>query len=380
MKEQDFLRLMGQIDDKFIDEMSDTYAGEAPELSSDIERRRMTSMNSYRKPKRIGKTLLIAAVIASLFTVAAFAVGYTIHQRRQAELRQTLQIDEANVQSYVEYATPESDSEGVTLLSAIRNAKEQIVYVNISPVEKDEASNYPYTAYYFATIDGGRSWLSARPVIGQDDIYSQDGDLAAAVYRSAYNEETKTLTVSCSIQNSELSKQLDADGRVELRLVRVDDEAFKNSGLETVPDWLAENDTAYGSVMVSPIESEMQLITFTPTTLTDAQTGMDVTVLSLELYPTEAVWHLKYDGAEELYGADELYGTAQQEELLHLEDFICQNAVLRFSDGSELAPGGAQTSSFKDGVALPSSSWLKAIDIHKLESVTIGDVELTISR
>ena len=91
--------------------------------------------------RRTTRTLLIAAVIASLLTVTALAVGLSIHQRRQSELREALLVEENQLTGYVEAILPETsgaEQPGLVLLSTINDGEFQRVYVNISPIFKEE--------------------------------------------------------------------------------------------------------------------------------------------------------------------------------------------------------------------------------------------------
>jgi len=73
---RDLLFLMGQIDEEHIAKALDTYADEA-EYSSLSER-------SKPMKKRIWRTVLIAAVVASLLCVAVYAAGAIINSPEQA--------------------------------------------------------------------------------------------------------------------------------------------------------------------------------------------------------------------------------------------------------------------------------------------------------
>ena len=88
----------------------------SPQTADEIWLRAMESAEAEPKEKGAGlgkhrsktlrRTLLIAAVIAAFFAVSAFAIGYSVHQQRQQELRQKMQIDAHQVESYVEYPLP----------------------------------------------------------------------------------------------------------------------------------------------------------------------------------------------------------------------------------------------------------------------------------
>ena len=96
-----------------------------------------------RRARRVSRTLLIAAVIVSLLTVSAIAVGLSVQTQRKENLRQMLEIDAKNVDGYTEFPIPsESDSgeaaPSVVLLSAVKDGECETVYVSISPIEEKD--------------------------------------------------------------------------------------------------------------------------------------------------------------------------------------------------------------------------------------------------
>ena len=90
----------------------------------------------HMKKKRIVTLALAAALILAL-SVAAYAV-WSIHTERQQELKADLKIEENNVSSYMEYTATDEQASGLVLLSSVNDGQEQHVYVNISPVTKEE--------------------------------------------------------------------------------------------------------------------------------------------------------------------------------------------------------------------------------------------------
>ena len=136
MRRENISKALGAIDERFILE---ALAYSLPNGSS--AGKENTSMaDTGHKARRISKrkllrTCLIAAVLAALFTITAYA-AVSINARRQQELRQKLNIDGSNTASYVEYSDVGSGS--VVLLSAINDGEFQRVYLNVSPVEKSD--------------------------------------------------------------------------------------------------------------------------------------------------------------------------------------------------------------------------------------------------
>ena len=98
--------------------------------------------------RRIVRTILIAAVLAALMAVTAYAI-VSIHQRRQQELRENLKIEENHVAGYQEFeeisrpegtaAEPNEKDASVQLISTFRNGRFADVYFSISPITREEA-------------------------------------------------------------------------------------------------------------------------------------------------------------------------------------------------------------------------------------------------
>ncbi|MBQ9720933.1 MAG: hypothetical protein IJV64_09615, partial [Oscillospiraceae bacterium] len=61
------------------------------------------------------------------------------------------------------------------------------------------------------------------------------------------------------------------------------------------------------------------------------------------------------------------------EEWLNLEDDVCVNARLIFSNGSSFSTGGILEAPFQDGVINCHCSWKSAIDINAVERIVLGD-------
>ncbi|MBR6353262.1 MAG: hypothetical protein IKS25_03980, partial [Oscillospiraceae bacterium] len=61
---------------------------------------------------------------------------------------------------------------------------------------------------------------------------------------------------------------------------------------------------------------------------------------------------------------------------LLLEDKICQQAQLLFSDGSTFSTGGALTTPYEDGVVNQYCGWAQAIDIADVQRIVLGDLIL----
>lgn len=348
MKSSEWNKVLNGLDEDLLREAISTYGQRATSSHSPGK----DEIMNRRSIRRINRTGLIAAVLALVLAVGALAAGLSIHRQRQEELRQDLNIDAANVDSYVEYDTPETDDSGVTLLSAVYNNEWQHVYVNVSPVELEEVTSWPEVETFAWTISGGEEWGMASPWLAPGTVVSGE-DVTQAVLEQAYDEETKTLTLECIIWVEKFS-----GGQEELQLARVD---MDSGSIDPI-----------GTVYFTPTELELRHIDLGDKVVADPETGREIHILGVDLTAMGLHWHLRYDDADKLYT-----GTAAPElstELLQMEDRLLSSAVLHFSDGSTFAPGVAISADYENGTAMPFVSWKTAIDIHAVTAISFGDV------
>ena len=110
-------------------------------------------------------------------------------------------------------------------------------------------------------------------------------------------------------------------------------------------------------------------------TITDTETGTEVTLYGLELSPTAAVWRVDYDGAEELITGK--CPADKQVYYIMIGDRICAEAELHLADGSIFSTGGYMTAEYVNGEARLYCAWGgAAIDINAVESITLDGAQL----
>ena len=371
MRRENISKALGAIDERFILE---ALAYSLPNGSS--AGKENTSMaDTGHKARRISKrkllrTCLIAAVLAALFTITAYA-AVSINARRQQELRQKLNIDGSNTASYVEYG--DDGSGGVVLLSAINDGEFQRVYLNVSPVEKSDIEAWADGISFCWSISEDCGGIAA-PVMRPGRTLSGRDEIISAVLEDAYDGETKTLTLECYIPNENLT-ELDSSV-MELTLIRFDADAFNASGYGSKRGWAQDTGNVYGTVSFASTEHEVRYMDFGGAVITDTETGTEVTLYGLELSPTAAVWRVDYDSAEELITGQ--CPADKQVYYIMIGDRICAEAELHLADGSIFSTGGYMTAEYVNGEARLYCAWGgAAIDISAVESITLDGAPLS---
>ena len=247
-----------------------------------------TGQKARKGRRKLWRTLLLAAVIASLLGVTAYAVGYSIHQQRQQELRQRMQIDEHQVENYMEYPVPsekaETDQTTVTLLSSIADEEFVNFYFNISPIEKDavltDEGEIDYTAMerFSCTFDG-RTGSCVLPL-------REKGS-------PAYDEASKTLTCKSSFLLKELERE-NAGFPLEVTVVR----SVGGDGVRTF-DYLEK--LGHFTIEEGPALQSRICLFDTPVDFSCEELGKTGRVLGVELHPSSMTWLLDDGYDDRLY-------------------------------------------------------------------------------
>ena len=303
----------------------------------------------HMKKKRIVSIALAAALILAL-GVTAFAV-WNIHAARQQELKADLKIVENNVSSYTEYAV-DNQAGGLVLLSAVNDGFEQHVYVNISPVTKEEAARFP--------ADVSFSWRIGDTEIGGFAGPQLPVELSLSG-ENAYDEESQTITLQCNID------------------VKFMEKAMAELGTENVPLQVQmivgeDEPKTFGPVSISLTEEQSRYFDFGHAIYHDTELDREIEIAGLELTPFSAVWKVSYDGAASFHTPEADW--AAYEPWSMLEDKVCIEAKLIFSDGSVFSTGGAMTTPYENGVVNLNCEWGGAIDVDDVQRIVLGDVVL----
>ena len=370
--------------------------GESPWLDPE-EIKEMTMKRIHSQPqtaprgrvlRRTGRTLLFAAVIASLLTVTAVAAGLSIHQKRQSQLRRELGIDQNHVSDYVEAPLPAGSEEpepGATLLSTVNDGEFQRVFVNVSPVEPEVIEHFGSTwenadgsswYYEFSFTGDGEHFGIAMPIVLTDGSGSAAAGTLAQLLASAYDEETGTLTLECDCFNTMFDFTRPYDLTLSL---------YKMTRQDT--DTLPEEIRSFGTVTVTPTQAEGRSIRFDqPVPFENPATGGRGQVIGMELRSMSVELLLEHDDMETLYAPCQLEGEAQkaffeeQTAWLNALNALEQSLVLTYADGRTQSGLAGMRSWYEDGLV---HSYLGlgtgSIDIDAVTSVSIGGVVRTLS-
>ena len=341
-------KAFGEIDEGYIAEAYRPAPEDAIAFSE-----RMVRM----KKKRMITSALAAALMLAL-GITAYA-AWSIHASRQRELREDLKIDENNVSSYVEYDVSEEPAGGLVLLSAVSDGQEQHIYVNISPVSEEEAAAYMETVWFTCGIDGTGLGGNAVPALPEGQALSGSEEMSAAVLQHAYDKETQTLTLQCFLDvNSAL-------------------QAMQTLGSETLPlsvHMFVDGNMArsFGPIPFALTEEQLRVFDFGHAVYHDAELDKDIEIVGLDLTPFGLVWKVHYEGDAEVQGRKYDDWEAYKP-WCDLEEKVCREAKIVFSDGSEFSAGGSLNSCYENGTVNLWYSWLRAIDIDDVQRIVIGD-------
>lgn len=378
--------VLDQIDDEFIREAAEN---DGRRVSAHPDGKETLKMNTSRARRGSRRFVTLAAAVALLLAlgVTAYAIS-SIHQRRQAELRDSLGIEENQVESYVEYDTGTGENTaGITLLSAVADGEIQQVYVNISPVSPEEVTACAVTEKFVWSIDGGNTFSFAEPYVPKEQFTISESDMttfydpdtgvenwhvnpdvvAERMLTYAYDEETQTLTLRCSILRSLMDVTKSAELRIWGITMRPKDEGGTDVSL----------DRDYGSVSFNPTGLEVrELMLDTPVVFENSETGECGTIEGLIVYPAGLTWLIAHPDAENVHRSDWTeeeraeYRPLQVSWLNSIEEAL-SGAKLNFTDGTSFAIPVIVRMPFEDGWAKGICFWTGTINIYAIESVEI---------
>ena len=305
-------------------------------------------------------TFALAAALMLALGITAYAI-WSIHAARQQELKADLKIEENNVSSYMEYTVPDDQASGLVLLSSVNDGDVQRVFVNISPVAEEDAGSFPNETSFSWSIDGTEIGGFAGPELPTGLTLNGRDEIRQAVLQYAYDKETQTMMLQCYIDVSFIEQAKASLGTDSLPLL--------------VHMTIGQKDTTtFGPALFSQTEEQTRYFDFGHAVYHDEELDKDIEIVGLELTPFSAVWKVSYEGAEDFHtsGSDQ---TAYEPWII-LEDKVCIETKLVFSDGSIFSTGGAMTSPYENGTVNLFCGWGSAINIDDVQRIVLGDLVL----
>ena len=350
MKRELLSKAFGDIDERFIAEAYRPVPGNASGTSERIV---------HMKKKRIIAFALAAALTFAL-GITAYA-AWNIHAARQQELKTDLGIEENNVNSYLEYGVPDTQENGLVLLSSVSDGQEQHVYVNLSPVSEEDAAGFPEKTRFSWRIPGTDIGGFAGPQLPAGLSVAGTDEIREAVLRHAYDRETQTMTLQCLLDVNAIKELVSSSGAEKLML--------------QVQMTVGERDPLiFGPVPFALTEEQSRYFDFGHAVYRDEELDREIEIIGLELTPFSAIWKVNYEGAADFRrpGADQ----AAYAPWSILEDRVCIEAKIVFSDGSEFSTGGALTTPYENGTVNQFCGWGSAINIDDVQRIVLGDLVL----
>ena len=347
MKRELLSKAFGDMDERFVLE---AYLPVLEDAANSSER------TSHMNRKRTIAFVLAAALMLAL-GITAYA-AWSIHAARQQELKADLMINENNVNSYVEYDIPNEQEGELVLLSSVSDGKRLRIYLNISPISEEEAATYQE---FSASIDGTNILVSASPLEPAEQNLSGSDEIRAAVLQRAYDKETQTMTLQCFLAINSAKQALTEFGSDSLPL----------SVHMIMNGQIARS---FGPISISLTEAQCRVFDFGHALYHDTELGQDIEIIGLELTPFSAVWKVHYEG-------DAAVHTQQTDRNIYLlwcnlEDKVCSETKIIFSDGSEFSTGSTLASYYENGTVNLWCDWSSSININNVQQIVLGDLIL----
>ena len=315
---------------------------------------------SGRKARRQILTLALAAALVLALGVAAYA-AWSIHAARQQELREDLRIEESGAGSYVEFPVPDEDEPGLVLLSTVNDGQEQLVFLNVSPVSEEEVIGFTEDINFAWSIQGTQIGGFAGPQLPSDLSVSGDAAIREAMLTYAYDRESKTMTLECYLSETAIEQAQAELGTEALPLL-----VHLRRGEELL--------RSFGPVSLTPTREQVRIFDFGPALYHDEELDRDIQILGLELTPFSATWSVRYEGDAQFHQPEADWDAYAPWSAL--EDKVCIETQIRFSDGSSFSTGGALSCPYEDGAVRLHCGWGRAIDIDDVTEIRLGDLIL----
>ena len=364
--------------------------------------------------RKMWRIVLIAAIIAALLT--ACAVGYTIHQRRQIELKAALQIESNSVEGYTEYTeTDAGTGQGnkttaseiaprIQLISSIQQGENQLVYFSVAPVTEEEAHSYIYDSFVTAFVslasnkpipetywmndsergkDSSKNFADPAMIMLAANTDAKEAAInttaidpeqtKAAIMSRCYDAETQSLMLQSYVSRN----NVDFSMPVYFSVRCLDFESMRIPGEDYT---VTEHPTAfelgdpvyshdYGTTILRGEETVFVSVNFaSPIALYNETTDGQCKILSVRLSANCAEWRLSHDNM-----------CANPVGWYGFYDELMNSAYLTFEDGSTIKMTRSPWADYEGDAVILFTEWPGTIDISKIEYFCIMGKQFTFS-
>jgi len=361
---------------------------------------------SHPARRKLWRTLLAAAIIASLLGCTAYAVGVSIHAKRQEQLRQRYQVEENSVTSYAEYELPETPGPSITLLSSYNDGKIVHVYVDVSPVPEDEVRDMfmqdrsddgvVHYLEYLSSVDGDETHTHAT-FFRQDWEYTSDDYVTVTkadgtteeylkpeaelerYFAQSYDAETQTLTLDCFFWLKDLPE---GAMQAELHVFSQDVWARPDENNNLTLDERTALHRDFGTISVDIPQSDTRKVLFSePLTFTNPADNCSAELIGVELSSGAITWLLTFDeevlpylgDLKEFEGDGSRAAFERQLSWVKQLDSLVADASLTLSDGRVIpVPGALGNSGNRESPFRLYGGWEGTIPVADVVSVQVS--------
>ena len=357
--------------------------------------------------RRIVRTILIAAVLAALMAATAYAI-VSIHQRRQQELRENLQIEENHVAGYQEFeeisrpegtaAEPNEKDASVQLISTFRNGRFADVYFSISPITREEAWDaigWEQKNAIYVIASNSRELDDAYRKIGkglppiQEDEYLRTHETREELLEKYYDADTQSLMLKTEFLIS--SDPIDWNKPVYMNVKIIELASLAMSMDETIEEYWARYDPVcvrdYGTIPVTISATEYLVADFSGKDIFIKVPSTDkaLHVLGVNIYASEVEWQVTHEGVDLIYNLprddDEAFrrGYKQLLEWLTVYDQVLDGSALILEDGTHIKLSPSESTPYESGIVTLHSHLGSTIDLRKVAAISIMGQEVEIT-
>ena len=385
-----------------LNNVDDSYLEEAEDLLDN------PAATQHTINKRTIQVILIAAALALL--LAACALGYTIHQRRQQELRESLKIEENHVAGYQEFeetsaaAETSADSQekapSVQLISTFRNGEFVDVYFSISPITREEAWDaigWEQKNAIYVIASNSRELDDAYRKIGKGTEKGLYGIFPVLppiqgtreeMLEKYYDAGTQSLMLKTGFLLSD--EAVDWNKPVYMNVKIIELASLAMSMDETIEEYWARYDPVcvgdYGTVPVTISATESLMADFSGKSILVKAPSTDkvLNVLGVKIYASEVEWQVTHEDVDLIYNLprddDEAFrrGYEQLLEWLSVYDQVLDSSALIMEDGTQIKLSPSESTPYENGVVTLYSQLDSTIDLRKVNAIRIIDQEVSI--